>query len=255
MTEQLNNTIKTLNEKTFIYLKELVETHPKAFTLTKITRDVINGNTVNLFKFNVKLPFTKATVTITFNLNAWEDKSLVETLTDKIENMILASNNNNLKNQLLDYGCFEIYLSTYSSDFGTYLRKQGLTDIKKFVNKVTPSDNAYSIWGYDYILNEMNSIITTPTYCFDDYEGFIKSLDITLSYNQKLFVDKHIASHFDKMSEFTFTTSFLHRNAFSVVRVNMTQGDTFEFSAKYLDLIMPYIKPVAIINGNTNFDL
>lgn len=255
MTGQLNNTIKTLDEKTFIYLKELVETHPKAFNLNKITRDVINGNTVNLFKFNVKLPFTKATVTITFNLNAWEDKSLVETLTDKIENMILASNNNNLKNQLLDYGWFEIYWSTYSSDFGTYLRKQGLTDIKKFVDKVTPSDNAYSIWGYDYILAEMNSIITTPTYCFDDYEGFIKSLDITLSYNQKLFVDKHIASHFDKMSEFTFTTSFLHRNAFSIVRVNMTHGDTFEFSAKYLDLIMPYIKPVAIINGNTNFDL
>lgn len=255
MTGQLNNTIKTLDEKTFIYLKELVETHPKAFNLNKITRDVINGNTVNLFKFNVKLPFTKATVTITFNLNAWEDKSLVETLTDKIENMILASNNNNLKNQLLDYGCFEIYWSTYSSDFGTYLRKQGLTDVKRFVSKVTSSDNAYSIWGYDYILNEMNSIITTPTYCFDDYEGFIKSLDITLSYNQKLFVNKHIASHFDKMSEFTFTTSFLHRNAFSVVRTDITQGDTFEFSAKYLDLIMPYIKPVAIINGNTNFDL
>lgn len=255
MTEQLNNTIKTLDEKTFIYLKELVETHPKAFTLNKITRDVINGNTVNLFKFNVKLPFTKATVTITFNLNAWEDKSLVETLTDKIENMILASNNNNLKNQLLDNGIFEIYWSTYSSDFGTYLRKQGLTDIKKFVDNVSDSDNAYSIWGYDYILNEMNSIITTPTYCFDDYEGFIKSLDITLSYNQKLFVDKHIASHFDKMSEFTFTTSFLHRNAFSVVRADITQGGTFEFSAKYLDLIMPYIKPVAIINGNTNFDL
>lgn len=255
MTSQLNNTIKTLNEKTFIYLKELVETHPKAFTLNKITRDVINGNTVNLFKFFVKLPFTKETVTITFNLNAWEDKSLVETLTDKIENMILASNNNNLKNQLLDNGCFEIYWSTYSSDFGTYLQKQGLTDIKKFVDKVTPSDNAYSIWGYDYILNEMNSIITTPTYCFDDYEGFIKSLDIKLSYNQKLFMDKHIVSHFDKMSEFTFTTSFLHRNAFSVVRVNMTHSDSFEFSAKYLDLIMPYIKPVAIINGNTNFDL
>lgn len=57
MTGQLNNTIKTLDEKTFIYLKELVETHPKAFNLNKITRDVINGNTVNLFKFNVKLPF------------------------------------------------------------------------------------------------------------------------------------------------------------------------------------------------------
>lgn len=255
MTGQLNNTIKTLNEKTFIYLKELVETHPKAFTLNKITRDVINGNTVNLFKFFVKLPFTKETVTITFNLNAWEDKSLVETLTDKIENMILASNNNNLKNQLLDNGCFELYWSTYSSDFGTYLRKQGLTDIKKFVNKVTPSDNAYSIWGYDYILNEMNSIITTPTYCFSDYDGFIKAIDIGLSYNQKLFVKKHITSHFDKMSEFTFTTSFLHRNAFSVVRADITQGGTFEFSAKYLDLIMPYIKPVTIINGNTNFDL
>ena len=255
MTGQLNNTIKTLDEKTFIYLKELVETHPKAFNLNKITRDVINGNTVNLFKFNVKLPFTKATVTITFNLNAWEDKSLVETLTDKIENMILASNNNNLKNQLLDYGWFEIYWSAYSSDFGTYLRKQGLTDIKKFVDNVSDSDNAYSIWGYDYILAEMNSIITTPTYCFSDYDGFIKAIDIGLSYNQKLFVKKHITSHFDKMSEFTFTTSFLHRNAFSVVRADITQGDTFEFSAKYLDLIMPYIKPVAIINGNTNFDL
>lgn len=255
MNKQLNNNIKSLDEKTFIYLKELVETHPKAFTLNKITRDVINGNTVNLFKFNVKLPFTKATVTITFNLNAWEDKELVQILTNKIENMILASNNNNLKNQLLDNGIFEIYWSAYSSDFGTYLRKQGLTD-KKFVDKVTPSDNAYSVWGYDYILNEMNSIITTPTtYCFDDYDGFIKSLDITLSYNQKLFMDKHIASHFDKMSEFTFTTSFLYRNAFSVVRADITQGDTFEFSAKYLDLIMPYIKPVAIINGNTNFDL
>lgn len=156
---------------------------------------------------------------------------------------------------MLDYGCFEIYWSTYSSDFGTYLQKQGLTDIKKFVDNVSDSDNAYSIWGYDYLLAEMNSIITTPTYCFDDYDGFIKSLDITLSYNQKLFVKKHITSHFDKMSEFTFTTSFLHRNAFSVVRVDITQGDTFEFSAKYLDLIVPYIKPVAIINGNTNFDL
>lgn len=255
MTGQLNNTIKTLDEKTFIYLKELVETHPKAFTLNKITRDVINGNTVNLFKFNVKLPFTKATVTITFNLNAWEDKELVQNLSDKIDNMILASNNNNLKNQLLDNGIFEIYLSTYSSDFGTYLRKQGLTDIKKFVDNVSDSDNAYSIWGYDYILAEMNSIITTPTYCFSDYDGFIKAIDIGLSYNQKLFVKKHITSHFDKVSEFTFTTSFLHRNAFSVVRVDITQGDTFEFSAKYLDLIMPYIKPVAIINGNTNFDL
>ena len=111
MTKQLNNTIKSLDEKTFIYLKELVETHPKAFTLNKITRDVINGNTVNFFKFNVKLPFTKATVTITFNLNAWEDKELVQNLSDKIENMILASNNNNLKNQLLDNGIFEIYWS------------------------------------------------------------------------------------------------------------------------------------------------
>lgn len=255
MTEQLNNNIKTLDEKTFAYLKELVRTHPEAFTLNKITRDVINGNTVNLFKFNVKLPFTKADVSITFNLNAWEDQSLVQNLADKIENMILASNNNNLKNQLLDYGWFEIYWSTYSSDFGTYLRKQGLTDIKNFVDKVSASNNAYSIWGYDYILAEMNSIITTPTYCFDDYDGFVKSLDINLSYNQRLFVDKHIASHFEKTSEFTFTTSFLYRKAFSVVRVNMTQGDTFEFSAKYLDLIMPYIKPVAIINGNTNFDL
>lgn len=255
MTKQLNNNIKSLDEKTFIYLKELVETHPKAFTLYKITRDVINGNTVNLFKFNVKLPFTKATVTITFNLNAWEDKSLVETLTDKIENMILASNNTNLKNQLLDNGCFELYLSANWSDFGTYLRKQGLTDIKKFVDKVTSSDNAYSIWGYDYILNEMNSIITTPTYCFDDYDGFIKSLDITLSYNQKLFMDKHIASHFDKMSEFTFTTSFLHRNAFSVVRVNMTHEDSFEFSAKYLDHIMPYLKLVNATPTNTVYDL
>ena len=255
MTEQLNNNIKTLDEKTFAYLKELVRTHPEAFTINKISREVINGNTVNLFKFYVKLPFTKETVSITFNLNAWEDKSLVETLTDKIENMILASNNNNLKNQLLDYGYFEIYWSTYSSDFGTYLRKQGLTDIKKFVDNVSASDNAYSIRGYDYILAEMNSIITTPTYCFDDYDRFVKSIDIGLSYNQKLFVKKHIVSHFDKMSEFTFTTSFLHRNAFSVVRVNMTHGDSFEFSAKYLDLIMPYIKPVAIINGNTNFDL
>lgn len=253
MTGQLNNTIKTLDEKTFIYLKELVETHPKAFTLNKITRDVINGNTVNLFKFNVKLPFTKATVTITFNLNAWEDKSLVETLTDKIENMILASNNNNLKNQLLDNGCFELYWSTYSSDFGTYLRKQWLTDIKKFVDNVSNED--YSISGYDYILNEMNSIITTPTYCFDDYEGFIKALDIKLSYNQRLFVKKHITSHFDKMSEFTFTTSFLYRNAFSVVRVNMTHRDSFEFSAKYLDLIMPYIKLVNTTPTDTFYNL
>lgn len=255
MNKQLNNTIKTLDEKTFVYLKELVETHPKAFTLNKIPRDVINGNTVNLFKFYVKLPFTKETVSITFNLNAWEDQSLVQNLADKIENMILASNNNNLKNQLLDYGYFEIYWSAYSSDFGTYLQKQGLTDIKKFVDNVSASDNAYSIWGYDYILAEMNSIITTPTYCFDDYDGFVKSIDIGLSYNQKLFVKKHITSHFDKMSEFTFTTSFLHRNAFSVVRADITQGDTFEFSAKYLDYIMPYIKPVATINGNTNFDL
>lgn len=255
MTKQLNNNIKSLDEKTFVYLKELVETHPKAFILNKITRDVINGDTVNLFKFNVKLPFTKATVTITFNLNAWEGKELVQNLSDKIENMILASNNNNLKNQLLNNGCFELYWSANSSDFGTYLRKQGLTDIKNFVGKVTPLDNAYSIWGYDYILAEMNSIITTPTYCFDDYDRFVKSIDIGLSYNQELFVKKHITSHFDKMSEFTFTTSFLHRNAFSVVRVDINQGDTFEFSAKYLDLIMPYIKPVAIINGNTNFDL
>lgn len=97
MTEQLNNTIKTLDEKTFVYLKELVETHPKAFTLNKITRDVINGNTVNLFKFNVKLPFTKADVTITFNLNAWEDKSLVQNLADKIENMISNSRLNYLQ--------------------------------------------------------------------------------------------------------------------------------------------------------------
>lgn len=240
-------------QKTFDYLKELSKTHPKAFTLNKITRDVINGNTVNLFKFYVKLPFTKETVSITFNLNAREDKELVQNLADKIENMILASNNNNLKNQLLNNGCFEIYWSTYSSDFGTYLRKQGLTDIKKFVNNVSNED--YSISGYDYILNEMNSIITTPTYCFDDYEGFIKALDIKLSYNQRLFVKKHITSHFDKMSEFTFTTSFLYRNAFSVVRVNMTHGDSFEFSAKYLDLIMPYIKLVNTTPTDTFYNL
>lgn len=255
MTKQLNNNIKSLDEKTFVYLKELVETHPKAFTLNKITRDVINGNTVNLFKFNVKLPFTKADVTITFNLNAWEDKSLVETLADKIENMILASNNNNLKNQLLDNGCFELYWSANSSDFGTYLRKQCLTDIKNFVSKVTTNDNAYSIWGYDYILAEMNSIITTPVYCFDDYEGFVKGLDYKLSYNQRLFVDKHIAKHFEKTSEFTFTTSFLYRNAFSVIRADMTHGDSFEFSAKYLDYIMPYIKLVNATPTNTVYDL
>lgn len=255
MTKQLNNNIKSLDEKTFVYLKELVETHSKAFILNKITRDVVNGNTVNLFKFNVKLPFTKATVTITFNLNAWEDKELVQNLSDKIENMILASNNNNLKNQLLNNGCFELYWSANSSDFGTYLRKQGLTDIKNFVGKVTSSDNAYSIWGYDYILAEMNSIITTPTYCFDDYERFVKSLDINLSYNQRLYVDKHIASHFDKMSEFTFTTSFLYRNAFSIVRVNMTHGESFEFSAKYLDYIMPYIKLVNTTSTDTFYNL
>lgn len=244
-----------IEQKTFNYLKDLSKTHPKAFTLNKITREVINGNTVNLFKFYVKLPFTKETVSITFDLTAWKDKRLVQNLSDKIDNMILASNNNNLKNQLLDYGCFEIYWSTYSSDFGTYLRKQGLTDIKKFVDNVSDSDNAYSIWGYDYILTEMNSIITTPTYCFDDYDGFVKSIDIGLSYNQKLFVKKHIVSHFDKMSEFTFTTSFLHRNAFSVVRTDITQGDTFEFPAKYLDLIMPYIKPVATMPTDTFYNL
>lgn len=242
-----------VKQKTFDYLKELSKTHPKAFTLNKITRKVINGNTVNLFKFNVKLPFTKETVSITFNLNAWEDKELVQNLSDKIENMILASNNNNLKNQLLDNGCFEICWSTYSSDFGAYLRKQGLTGIKKFVDNVSNED--YSISGYDYILAEMNSIITTPTYYFNDYNGFIMAIDIKLSYNQRLFVKKHIASHFEKMSEFTLTTSFLHRNAFSIVRVNMTHGDSFEFSAKYLDYIMPYIKLVNATPTNTVYDL
>lgn len=97
MTEQLNNNIKTLDEKTFAYLKELVRTHPEAFTINKISREVINGNTVNLFKFYVKLPFTKETVSITFNLNAWEDQSLVQNLADKIENMISNSRLNYLQ--------------------------------------------------------------------------------------------------------------------------------------------------------------
>ena len=117
------------NNKAFNYLKELSETYPKAFRLYAFYR-VVDDNTGEvgyLFEFDVTLPFTKLQASVTFDMSAWDDKALAETLTNKIDNMILASDYPELKDMMVyNDGSVTIDWSLYQASFEFYLKNHKL---------------------------------------------------------------------------------------------------------------------------------
>lgn len=243
-------------DKAYAYLKELAQTHPKAFRLYCIYRDINKNDSqaYYLFEFAAKLPFTKSEVNITFSSNELGDKDFVADLTGKIDNIILASDYNELKDMMTySDGFLTVNWSLYRAGFEFYLKNLNLTQVSTFFNKVFES-SAVDIKGEHLIFIEINSLITTPVYHFTDFNGFVTEVNCLPS-KAKNYYNKNIVPKLAESDTFTFTSSFIYKPAHSIVRITKTQGDIVEFSAKYLDLIMPYIKPVAIINDNTNFDL
>ena len=248
------------HEKAFNYLRELSKTHPKAFKLYSLYRAVNDkdGQAYYLFEFDVNLPFTKAHASIIFNINELGDKEFVTNLTNKIDKLILGSDYDELINRLArgDDGLLTINWSLYRAGLEFYLRDYKLTQVSTFFDKVTESSD-FDFEGEHLILAEINSLVTTPTYRFADFDSFVTEVNCLPS-KTKNYCNKNIVSKLAESDTFTFTSSFIYKPAHSIVRITKTQGDSFEFPVKYLDYLMPYVELVddTVTNGNsTDFDL
>ena len=247
-----------VEQKAFNYLKELSRTHPKAFRLFYIYRNIdSDGQAYYLFKFTAKLPFTKSEVDITFSIKELGDKDFVADLTDKIDNIILSSDYDELKDMMAySDGFLTVPWSLYRAGLEFYLKNLNLTKVSTFFDKISES-SAVDIEGEHLILAEINSLITTPVYRFADFDSFITEVNCMPS-KPKAFCNKNIVSKLTEDDTFTFTSSFIYKPAHSIVRITKTQGDSFEFPVKYLEHLMPYVELVddtAINSNTTDFDL
>lgn len=243
------------HEKAFNYLKELSKTRPKAFKLYSLYRAVnaSDGQAYYLFEFDVNLPFTKSHASIVFNINELGDKEFVTNLTDKIDKLILGSDYDELINRLArDNGLLTVNWGLYRAGLEFYLKDYKLTKVSTFFDKVTES-SAVDFEGKHLILAEINSLVTTPTYRFADFDGFVTEVNCLPS-KTKAFCNKNIVPKFTEHDTFTFTSNFMYKPAHSIVRITKTQGDSFEFPVKYLDYLMPYVELNMQVN-NMNFDL
>ena len=241
------------HEKAFNYLKELSNTHPKAFKLYSLYR-VVNdkdGQAYYLFEFDVNLPFTKAHASIIFNINELGDKEFVTNLTDKIDKLILGSDYDELINRLArDNGLLTVNWGLYRAGLEFYLKDYKLTKVSTFFDKVTESSDV-DFEGEHLILAEINSLVTTPVYRFADFDSFITEVNCMPS-KPKAFCNKNIVSKLTEDDTFTFTLNFMYKPAHSIVRITKTQGDSFEFPVKYLEYLMPYVELVAVdVNDTT----
>lgn len=248
MTKQEMRTFNMTYKKAYDYLKELSKTHPKAFRLYSFYRNVNtnDGQAYYLFKFAVKLPFTKAEVNITFSINELGDKDFVADLTDKIDNIILGSDYNELKDMLAyNGGSIPINWSLYKAGFEFYLKNLNLTKVSTFFDKLRSNLDLGEIEGEHYVMAEINSLVTTPTYRFADFDGFVTEVNC-LSSKAKNYCNKNIVSHLAEDDTFTFMSSFMYKPAHSIIRIIKTQGDIIEFPVKYLEFLMPYVELVNI---------
>lgn len=244
-------------QKAFNYLKELSKTHPKAFRLYYIYRDIneSNGQVYYLFKFAAKLPFTKSEVDITFSSNELGDKDFVADLTDKIDNIILGSDYDELKDMLArNNGLVTISWDLYKAGCEFYLKNLKLTQVSTFFDKISES-SAVDIEGEHLIFIEINSLITTQVYRFADFDHFVTEVNCLPS-KAKAYCNKNIVSKLAESDTFTFMSSFIYKPAHSIVRITKTQGDIIEFPTKYLEFLMPYVEFTSNMQANnTNFDL
>ena len=229
-------------KKEFNYLKELSKTHPKAFRLYTLYRNIDNdGQAYYLFEFAVKLPFTKLDASIAFNINELGDKDFVADLTNKIDNIILGSDYPELKDMFAyNDGLVTINWSLYKAGFEFYLKNLKLTKVSAFFDKVFES-NTTDIEGEQHVLGEINSLMTSPVYRFANFDGFVTEVNCLQS-KAKNYCNKNIVSHLAGDDTFTFTSSFMYKPAHSIVRITKTQGDIVEFPAIYLEFLMPYVK-------------
>lgn len=245
-----------VEQKAFNYLKELSRTHPKAFRLFYIYRNIdSDGQAYYLFKFTAKLPFTKSEVGITFSINELGDKDFVADLTDKIDNIILASDYDELHNMLArNDGLLTVSWDLYKAGLEFYLKNLNLTQVSAFFDKVSES-SATDIEGEHLIFIEINSLITTPVYHFANFDRFVTEVNCLPS-KAKAYCNKNIVSKLAESDTFTFTSSFIYKPAHSIVRITKTQGDIVEFPTKYLDYLMPYVELIPNMQANnTSFDL
>lgn len=244
-------------QKAFNYLKELSQTHPKAFRLYSLYRDInsTNGQAYYLFKFAVRLPFTKTEADITFSINELGDKDFVANLTDKIDNIILGSDYDELKDMLArNDGLVTISWDLYKAGCEFYLKNLNLTQVSAFFDKVF-EPTAVDIEGEHLIFIEINSLITTPVYHFTDFDRFVTEVNCLPS-KAKAYCNKNIVLKFAESDTFTFTSSFIYKPAHSIVRITKTQGDIIEFPTKYLEFLMPYVELIPNMQANnTNFNL
>lgn len=240
-------------KKAYNYLKELSKTHPKAFRLYSLYRDIneTDGQAYYLFEFAVKLPFTKAEVSITFSTCELGDKDFVADLTDKIDNIILGSDYDELKDMLArNDGLITINWSLYKAGCEFYLKNLKLTKASTFFDNVSePSD--IDILGKRLIMAEINSLITSPVYRFANFDRFVTEVNCLPS-KTKNYCNKNIVSKLVEDDKFTFTSSFMYKPAHSIIRITKTQGDIIEFPAKYLDYLIPYVKPEHNTTNTTN---
>lgn len=245
------------HEKAFNYLKELSKTHPKAFRLDNLYRDVnsTNGQAYYLFEFDVNLPFTKSHASIIFSINDLGDKEFVTNLTDKIDKLILGSDYDELINRLArDNGLLTVNWGLYRAGLEFYLKDYKLTKVSTFFDKV-PESSDVDFEGEHLILAEINSLVTTPVYRFADFDSFITEINCLPS-KPKAFCNKNIVPNFAEQDTFTFTSNFMYKPAHSIVRITKTQGDLFEFPVKYLEHLMPYVELIPNMQANnTSFDL
>lgn len=241
-------------QKAFNYLKELSQTHPKAFRLFYIYRNIdSDGQAYYLFKFAAKLPFTKSEVDIEFSINELGDKDFVADLTDKIDNIILSSDYDELHNMLArNDGFLTVPWSLYKAGCEFYLKNLKLTQVSTFFDKISES-SAADIEGEHLILAEINSLITTPIYHFANFDRFVTEVNCLPS-KAKAYCNKNIVSKLAESDTFTFTSSFICKPAHSIVRITKTQGDIVEFPTKYLEFLMPYVELNMQVN-NTTFNL
>lgn len=241
-------------QKAFNYLKELSRTHPKAFRLCCIYRDInkSDGQAYYLFKFAVKLPFTKTEVNITFSINELDDKDFVADLTDKIDNIILGSDYDELKDMLArNDGLVTISWDLYKAGCEFYLKSLKLAQVSTFFDNTSePSDIEFE--GEHLISAEMNSLVTTPTYRFTNFDHFVTEVNCLPS-KTKNCCNKNIVSKLADDDTFTFTSSFMYKPAHSIIRITKTQGDIVEFPAKYLDYLMPYVELEQSMQVNDTF--
>ena len=244
-------------QKAFNYLRELSQTHPKAFRLYSIYRDINmkDGTAYYSFDFTAKLPFTKSEVNITFSINELGDKDFVADLTGKIDDIILASDYKELKYIFTHSdGSFPVIWSLYKTGLEFYLKNLNLTEVSTFFDKVS-EPSAVDIKGEHLIFIEINSLITMPVYQFADYDGFVTDVNCLPS-KAKNYCNKNIISKLAESDTFTFTSSFMYKPAHSIIRITKTQGDIVEFPTKYLGFLMPYVELEPNMQANNmNFDL